>query len=144
MQAALACGLSAEDLRQLIDEESADKDSHGGTLGQAWNKVPTMKPGPSELADRTNHDILSPQPIPRSQPAPVQLHSQTRQAERAPAADEMTAEAVQDGGKESAGGPSQDDGVMSRRQLKRLAERRGLDYDLLLADAAAQGVELSD
>lgn len=139
MQAALACGLSAEDLRQLIDEESANKDIHEGTLGQGWNKVPTMKPGPSELADRTNHDILSPQPIPRSQPAPVQPQPQPRQAERAFAADEMTAEAVQDGG-----GTSEGDGVMSKRQLKRLAERRGLNYDLLLADAAAQGVDLCD
>jgi hypothetical protein len=67
-QAALACGLTAADLKQLIDEEATHRDIHAGELGRPWHKVPTMTPGPSELSDRDRHDILSPQPIPRSIP----------------------------------------------------------------------------
>ena len=68
MQAALACGLTAADLKQLIDEEAAHRELHAGELGRPWHKVPTMTPGPSELSDRDSYDILSSQPIPRGTP----------------------------------------------------------------------------
>ena len=139
-QAALACGLKAEDLKQLIDEEAAHHDIHAGTLGQPWRKIPTMTPGPTELADRSRHDILSPQPIPRGQPAPAQ--APPRQGKPAHAAAAAPARTVQS--EEAGGGLPQDGGAMSKSQLRKLAERRGLSYDLLLADAAAQGIKLAE
>ena len=141
-QAALACGLKAEDLRQLVDEEAAHHGMHAGTLGQPWRKIPAMTPGPEELADRSRHDILSPQPIPRSQPAPAQ--AQPGQGGFAQAATEMPAQTVQHEAEEGRGASPEEGGALSKSQLKKLAERRGLSYDLLLADAAAQGIELAD
>ena len=141
-QAALACGLKAKDLKQLVDEEAAHHDIHAGALGQPWRKIPTMTPGPAELADRSRHDILSPQPIPRSQPAPAQ--AQPRQGAPAHAVSEMPAQNVENGDEEGSGASPQGGGAMSKSQLKQLAERRGLNFDLLLADAAAQGIELAE
>ncbi len=141
-QAALACGLKAEELKQLIDEEAAHHEAHAGTLGQPWRKIPTMTPGPAELADRRRHDILSPQPIPRSQPAPAQ--ARPGQGETRRPANEMPAQRAQEGAEEGGGAMPGEGGAMSKSQLRKLAERRGLSYDLLLADAAAQGIELAD
>ncbi len=142
LQAALACGLKAEDLKQLIDEEAAHHEIHAGTLGQPWRKIPTMTPGPTELADRGRHDILSPQPIPRSQPAPAQ--AQPSKDETARPANEASAQTAQMGAEEGGGAMPGEGRAMSKSQLRKLAERRGLSYDLLLADAAAQGIELAD
>ncbi|CAL5227845.1 g10877 [Coccomyxa viridis] len=142
IKAALACGLKAEDLKQLIDEEAAHHEIHAGTLGQPWRKIPTMTPGPTELADRGRHDILSPQPIPRSQPAPAQ--AQPSKDETARPANEASAQTAQMGAEEGGGAMPGEGRAMSKSQLRKLAERRGLSYDLLLADAAAQGIELAD
>ncbi len=141
-QAALACGLKAEDLKQLIDEEAAHHSIHAGTLGQPWRKIPAMTPGPAELADRSRHDILSPQPIPRSQPVPAQ--AQPGQGGIAQAATKMPAQTVRHVAEEGSGTLPEEGGAMSKSQLKKLAERRGLSYDLLLADAVAQGIELAE
>lgn len=130
VQAALACGLNAGDLKELIDELAADKAMQSGSLGQPWHKVPTMTPGPSEVADRSRYDILSPQPVPREQPAPSGAQTGQPVPSRAAASDRIA--------------PQASGGAMSKRQLRELAERRGLDYDLLLADAAAQGLALED
>lgn len=127
-------------MKQLVDEEAAHHDIHAGTLGQPWQKIPTMTPGPTELADRSRHDILSPQPIPRSQPAPAE--APPRRGESAHAADDAPARTVQS--EEGSEELPQDGGAMSKNQLRKLAERRGLSYDLLLADAAAQGIELAE
>ena len=144
LQAALACGLSASELKQLIDEEAADEARQSGVLGAPWSKAPTMTPSPAEVADRSKHDILSPQPIPRDKPVPENAHSGLAGISEADAADPLLSWRRNSEWKDSIAGMPQADSTMSRAQLKQLAERRGLDYDLLLADAAAQGVALRD
>ena len=144
LQAALACGLSASDLKQLIDEAAADEERHSGVLGAPWTKAPAMTPSPAEVADRSKHDILSPQPIPRDKPVPDKARSGLAGRSDADAADPSLSQHRDSEGKGSISGMPQADSVMSKGQLKQLAERRGLDFDLLLADAAAQGVPLRD
>ena len=144
LQAALACGLSASDLKQLIDEEAADEARQSGVLGAPWTKAPTMTPSPAEVADRSKHDILSPQPIPRDKPVPEQAHSKPAGSSDVDAADQLQSRHRNSEWNGSTPEMPQADSIMSKGQLKQLAERRGLDFELLLADAAAQGVPLRD
>ena len=145
LQAALACGLSASDLKQLIDEEAADEARQSGVLGSPWTKAPSMTPSPAEVADRSKHDILSPQPIPRdNKPVPEKGRSEPAGISDAEAADPSLSQHRNSEWNGSMSGVPQADSIMSKGQLKQLAERRGLDFDLLLADAAAQGVPLRD
>ena len=144
LQAALACGLSASELKQLIDEEAADEARQSGVLGAPWTKAPTMTPSPAEVADRSKHDILSPQPIPRDKPVPEKAPRGLAGSSEADAADPLLSWRRNSKQKDGIDAMPHAESTMSKGQLKQLAERRGLDYDVLLADAAAQGVPLRD
>ena len=64
--------------------------------------------------------------------------------EEAHAAERPTKQAAGEGSRQGSRSGSSKAGTMSKGQLRELAQRRGLSYEALLADAAARGVVLPD
>lgn len=158
-QAALACGIPAEDLKRLIDEEAAEREKDMEGWATAWTNMPPMMPTEEEKAKaaaRTGSDmcdIFSPMPVSRrtgqqsKQPASSQAAEGADPAAQTVSANEGSSaeEGKEFGGQSgSDGGFSSKSGTMTKKELRAFAERRNLDYAQLLAGAEAQGIELPE
>jgi hypothetical protein len=170
VQAALDCGIPAEDLKRFIDAEAQQRDRERASWAKTWDNLPPVLPTQEEkaatAAGTQEYDIFSPQPVPRTdipsesaawEPLPAAAPANTSVGGKAsPAAVAALANAsvrVEPAAAEAA--PQSEPGseaaefdrkagVMTKKELRALAERRNLDYTKLLADAEAKGIELAD
>ncbi|CAL8462278.1 g1809 [Coccomyxa elongata] len=147
IKAALACGIRAEDLKRLIDEEAKEKEKDEASWATSWSSVPPVMPTDEEKAatrsGAADYDIFSPMPIDRrrEQLVPVGFRQQGDQENGSVSGDSGSEE---EGVSGTGAGSSSTTGTMTKKELKEIALRRNLNYAQLLADAEAQGLALPD
>jgi hypothetical protein len=147
-QAALDCGIPAEDLKTFIEMEAQQRERDRSGWARSWSELPSMLPTKEEKEaaaagiGNADYDIFSTQPIPRSESldwaganimSPVAPSAASTEDESEGLAPDVGVR----GGKTKGG-------AMTKRELRLLAERRNLDYAQLLADAERRDIKLED
>ncbi|BDA46139.1 hypothetical protein COCOBI_08-2310 [Coccomyxa sp. Obi] len=152
IKAALACGIPAEDLKRMIDEEAKEREKDEASWATSWSNVPPVMPTDEEKAatrsGAAEYDIFSPMPIDRRTEQPVPVGSIQQGDQESPKQEKGSVSGDLGSGKKGMSGPgaasSSAAGTMTKKELKEIALRRNLDYARLLADAEAQGLALPD